>query len=290
MTGFGQAVGSVDDLTWNWELRSVNGRSLELRFRLPPGFDAQEAALREAAGRLLRRGNITANLTVRRERAPHLVADPATLTQILALVADLAERLPASPPPAIEALLALPGVLRLATPESDSAPAAAADAIRAGFETALAEMLAGRRNEGARLAALVRAQLAELTALHAQATAHAAAQPAAQRARILDTLQSLLREAQSGLSEERVAQEVALLASRCDVREELDRLASHITAAEDLLAEGTAIGRRLEFLVQEFNREANTLCSKSASVPLTAAGLRIKAVIEQIREQVANIE
>ncbi len=291
MTGFGHSEGVAGDLSWSWELRSVNGRGLELRFRLPPGFDAQEAGLREVAARVLRRGNVTANLTVRRERPAELVADTAALEQIMGLIADLAARLPSSPPPRIETLLALPGVLRLASAaETQPDPGLAAEAIREGFAAALEEMLAGRRGEGARLTTLLRAQLAELARLQAQAMVEAAEQPAAQRARMMDTLQSLLREAQAGLPEDRIAQEVALLATRSDVREELDRLSSHIEAARELLTEGLAIGRRFEFLVQEFNREANTLCSKSASVALTATGLRIKAVIEQLREQVANIE
>ena len=146
-----------------------------------------------------------------------------------------------------------------------------------------------RRDEGARLHALLSAQLGEIALLHADAQVQAADQPAAQRARMLDSVQALLREGVS-LPEERIAQEVALLASRSDVREELDRLESHITAAHGLLAEGAAVGRRLDFLVQEFNREANTLCSKSASVALTGTGLRLKAAIEQLREQVQNIE
>jgi len=294
MTGFGHSAGVVGDLAWAWELRSVNGRGLELRFRLPAGYETQEAGLREVAGRSLRRGNITANLTVKRERPTRLVADPAALEQILGLVAGLAERLPESPPPRIEALLALPGVLRMATAaESEPEAPAEAEAIAAGFAIALAEMVAGRRGEGARLAALLTTQLTELSVLHAEATLTAADQPAAQRARMIETLQALLRDAQTtgaGLSEDRIAQEVALLAARSDVREELDRLASHIAAAHALLAENAAIGRRFDLLVQEFNREANTLCSKSASVPLTAIGLRVKALIEQLREQVQNIE
>jgi uncharacterized protein (TIGR00255 family) len=289
MTGFGHSEGLIDEVTWMWELRSVNGRGLEIRFRLPHGFDAHESALREMAGRVLRRGNVTANLTIRRESRTQLEPDPAAIAQILNLLNVLAKQLPDSPPPRIEALLALPGVLRQVAAEAQAAPNDVVEAIRAGFHTALVEMVTGRRSEGTRLMVLLRGQLAELSDLHAQATTHAADQPAAQRARIMETLHALLK-GQAGVPEDRIAQEVALLASRCDVREELDRLASHIEAAHALLTEGTAIGRRLDFLVQEFNREANTLCSKSASVPLTAIGLRIKAVIEQIREQVANIE
>jgi uncharacterized protein (TIGR00255 family) len=243
---------------------------------------------------VLRRGNVTANLSIRRERPTQLVADSAALEQILGLINELAIRLPGSPAPRIEALLALPGVLRLANAaETEPEPAAAVETIQAGFETALAELAAGRRSEGGRLATLLERQLAELSGLHRQASEEAATQPAEQRARLIETLRTLIRDAQMtgiGLPEERIAQEVALLASRSDVREELDRLASHIAAARALLDEGVLIGRRFDFLVQEFNREANTLCSKSASVALTATGLRIKTVIEQVREQVQNIE
>ncbi len=291
MTGFARSAGSEPGLTWAWELRSVNGRGLDLRLRLPPGFDALEAGLRDAAGKLLRRGNITANLSIQRDDAPRLAPDPAALEQVLALASALAARIPGAPPPRAEALLALPGVLRpTAAVEPDAALAEAQlHAVRDGFAQALDGLAASRRAEGARLAATLAAQLDEIAALHAAAAAQAADQPAQQRARMLDALRDLLREA-PGLPEERIAQEVALLAARSDVREELDRLTSHIAAARALLAEGAQVGRRLDFLVQEFNREANTLCSKSASVALTATGLALKAAIEQLREQVANIE
>jgi uncharacterized protein (TIGR00255 family) len=275
-------------------VRSVNGRGLEVRLRLPPGLDEQEAALREAATRLLKRGNVSATLTVRREQGAQLVADRALLERLLALAQELAERIPGCPPPRAEALLALPGVLRSANP-GDGAADVAADpaAVAETFATALNGLLQSRCREGARLEALVRGFLAELEALCRQAGTQAAGQPAAQRARMLENLRALLRDtpASSGLpSEDRIAQEIALLASRSDVREELDRLDSHLDAARALLAEGVNIGRRLDFLVQEFNREANTLCSKSATTELTATGLRLKATIEQLREQVQNIE
>ena len=161
--------------------------------------------------------------------------------------------------------------------------------MQAGFVQALAELVVSRQAEGARLAETLRGQLAEIAALRDLAAVQAADQPAAHQARVLENLTNLLRESPS-LPEERIAQEVALLASRSDVREELDRLSAHLAAAHALLDEGINIGRRLDFLVQEFNREANTLCSKSASVALTATGLKIKATIEQLREQVQNIE
>jgi uncharacterized protein (TIGR00255 family) len=289
MTGFARAEGGAVGLTWVWELRSVNGRGLDLRFRLPPGWDALEPGLRGAAGKALKRGNVTANLTVKRESEPRLVADPAALEQVLALALDLHRRIPGSPMPRAETLLGLPGVLRPAQADEADGRAGAADAVQAGFVQALAALVTARQAEGARLAATLTGLLREIAVLHEQAAAAAADQPAAQRARVMDNLQALLREAPS-LPEERIAQEVALLAARSDVREELDRLASHVQAAHALLDEAVNIGRRFDFLAQEFNREANTLCSKSASAPLTAIGLRLKATIEQLREQVQNIE
>src|SRR5271163_5049164 len=235
MTGFGRAAGQGQGFAWTWELRSVNGRGLDLRFRLPPGWDALEPGLREAAGRALRRGNVTANLTIKRESEPRLVPDPAALEQALSLALALAERIPGSPPPRAEALLALPGVLRPAPAESDEGPSQpAADMLRSGFQTALDALLAARGAEGSRLASVLSGQLDEIAALHATAAAEAADQPAMQRARLMDNLTALLRTTPS-LPEERIAQEVALLAARSDVREELDRLGAHIAAARALL-------------------------------------------------------
>ncbi len=292
MTGFARTSGAAEGLSWVWELRSVNGRGLDLRFRLPSGHDRLELPLRETAQVQLRRGNLTATLTMRREEAGRLAVDPAALDQALALALALQARIPGAEPPRAEAVLALPGVMRQSgaggeadEPRTDSEAAC----LQAGFTAALDQLVAARRAEGARLADVLATQLDEVAALHASAVDAAAGQPAAQRMRLLDNLRALLREAPS-LPEDRIAQEVALLAARSDVREELDRLASHIDAAHALLNEGTNVGRRLDFLIQEFNREANTLCSKSASASLTSIGLRLKAAIEQMREQVANIE
>ena len=286
MTGFAHAEGVDAGLSWSWELRSVNGRGLDLRMRLPPGWDAIEPALREAAGRALKRGNVTANLTVKREAASAMVIDATVLDRMVEAAIALHRRIPGSDAPRAEALLALPGVMRPATAEEEERPL---DAVRAGFDRALAQLLAARGAEGERLGVLLSGQLDAIAALCAQARAEAAEQPALHRARMMEALSDLLR-ATPALPEERIAQEVALLATRSDVREELDRLDSHVQAARDLLTEGASVGRRFDFLVQEFNREANTLCSKSASAPLTATGLKLKAAIEQLREQVANIE
>ncbi len=288
MTGFGRADGSVAGHGFVWELRSVNGRGLDLRLRMPPGCDVLEPALREAAARL-RRGNVSATLTLTREAEAKVAIDAAALEQALAAATALAARIEGSPPPRAEALLGLPGVMRVGREEFDlGADAAAAEVLRRGFATALAALLAAREAEGARLAEVVGRLLDEIAALRERAELEAAEQPRLHRERLAESLRQLLAGTPP-LPEERLAQEIALLATRSDVREELDRLAAHVAAARALLAEGEAIGRRLDFLVQEFLREANTLCSKSASGALTTTGLALKAAIEQLREQVQNL-
>ena len=290
MTGFARSEGAVGGFSWVWELRSVNGRGLELRFRLPSGFDGLEPGFKDQAGKLLKRGNVTANLNIKREEQTRLAPDPAALEQVLRLALELAARIPGGEPPRAEALLALPGVLRPTAAEVDEAAVAGQiAAVTAGFTSALDGLQAARRAEGARLAGILEGQVDDIAGLCKRAAIEAAEQPAMQRARMLDTLRALMAEV-PGLPEERIAQEVAVLAGRSDVREELDRLGAHLHAARALLDEGENIGRRFDFLVQEFNREANTLCSKSATVALTATGLKLKATIEQLREQVQNVE
>ncbi len=288
MTGFGRAEGSAAGIAWAWELRSVNGRGLELRLRLPAGLDGLEPGLRDVAAASLKRGNVNGTLTIRREDRPKIAVDSDLLGELLRLAADVADKIPGAPPPRAESLLALPGVLRASAPEEAWSPALLAQ-VTEGFGTALAGLVTARREEGARLHRLLSLQLDDVDALRRAAVEQAADQPERQRQRLMESLHGLLRD-QPGLPAERIAQEVALLATRSDVREELDRLEAHVEAARVLLAEAGAVGRRFDFLVQEFVRETNTLCSKSASVPLTATGLRLKALIEQMREQVQNVE
>ena len=288
MTGFGRAEGSVGGIAWAWEIRSVNGRGLEMRLRMPTGLDHLDAGLRDGAAVTLKRGNVNGTLTIKREDRPKIAVDPELLAELLRLAGEIAAQIPGAPPPRAESLLALPGVLRASAPEEAWSEALLAQ-VKTGFDAALAGLVAARREEGVRLHRLLTAQLDEIDSLREAAETQAAEQPERQRARLMDSLQALLRD-QPGLPAERIAQEVALLATRSDVREELDRLAAHVEAAQALLAEGNAIGRRFDFLVQEFVRETNTLCSKSATVPLTTTGLRLKAVIEQMREQVQNVE
>jgi len=293
MTGFARESGVLaDGAAFVWELRSVNGRGLDLRLRLPNGFDALEPLLREATGKRLKRGNVAATLSLKREERPRLVVDKVALDQALALALELAGRIRGSVAPAAEALLALPGVMRAETVEPDEAAEEAKRAALAeAYGRALGGLVSARAGEGAKLAAVLDGLLAEIAALREAAAAEAVGQPEAQRARLLEQLAALLGEAgRARVPEERLAQEVALLAQKSDVREELDRLSAHIEAARALLAAGEGAGRKLDFLTQEFVREANTLCSKSASVPLTRIGLDLKAAIERLREQAANVE
>ncbi len=290
MTGFARESGVLADGTgFAWEAKSVNGRGLELRMRLPSGLDALEGPVREAASKRLKRGNVQIGLVMKREARPEPKLDQAVLERMLSLALEVAARIPGAAPPRAEALLTLPGVLRADIPEPDEAALAAQNAtLLAAWDRALASLNASRAAEGARLATILSALLDEIAALTEEASREAATQPAAQRARLLENLAQLLDPGR--VNEERLAQEVALLAQRSDVREELDRLSAHIAAARALVAEGDAIGRKLEFLTQEFVREANTLCSKSASLGLTRVGLAIKAAVERLREQAANVE
>ena len=293
MTGFARADGTLPDgASFLWEMRSVNGRGLDLRLRLPNGFDGVEPALRDAAGKVFKRGNISATLNIKREEktGSRLTPDPAALEQALRLALDLAARIPGAPPPRAEALLALPGVLRAESSELDEVAEEARRAVvTKAFTAALQALAKSRAAEGARLAEILGVLIDEIAALVTLSRDAAADQPAQQKARLLESLAALL-EGERRVPEERLAAEVALLAAKSDVREEIDRLNAHIAEARALLASGDAVGRRLEFLTQEFVREANTLCSKSASVALTRLGLDLKAAIERLREQAANVE
>jgi uncharacterized protein (TIGR00255 family) len=275
---------------WVWEIRSVNNRGLELRFRMPRGLEALEPELRDMAGRRLRRGSVQATLTLQAAERSGLRVNRAWLATLIELAEEFARRLPEAPPVRIEGLLGLPGVLQSEPQGEGDVPGREQQAaLAAGFSAALDRLVAAREAEGARLGTLLLGLLDQFAALHGRAVAAAAAQPAAHQARLARSLSELLRGG-AALPEERLAQEVALLAARSDVQEELDRLGSHVTGARGLLAKGGPAGRELDFLVQEFMREINTLCSKSGDMPLTAVGLQMKAVMEQVREQVQNLE
>jgi uncharacterized protein (TIGR00255 family) len=291
MTGFARAEGGDGDLHWTWELKSVNGRGLDIRCRLPVGFEALEPLARTAVAERCRRGNVSVTLTVSRgERPPQVRINRAVLDQLLSLLGELRGRVDA-PPPRLEGLLAVRGVVDVVDEEalSDEAREARQAAMTASLGQALESLEAMRKDEGGRLLVSIAEHVAAIDRLRDRAAAAAASQPAALRARLQSQLQLLL-ETTPPVPEERLAQELAVLVTKSDVREELDRLAAHVAAARALLAAGGPIGRKLDFLCQEFNREANTLCAKAADVELTSIGLELKAAIEQLREQVQNIE
>jgi len=290
MTGFARTEGDAEGFAWSWEIKSVNGKSLDLRFRLPVGFDGLELPLRALVGERLKRGSVTINLAVARTGAgAGLQLNRAVLDQVLALARELAREIDASPP-RIDGLLALRGVLESGEEMPDRATRQRREALLlTDCRKALEALVEMRGAEGGRIGSVLAERLQEVADLVAAAESCAAAQPDAIRARLRSLVQTLV-ESVPAIPEERLMQEAALLVARGDIREELDRLAAHIAAARELLHSGGAIGRRLDFLCQELNREANTLCSKSADVELTRIGLDLKAAIEQLREQVQNIE
>lgn len=290
MTGYARAGGSVDDISFSCELKSVNGRGLDLRLRLPPGFDGLEAALRRQLGQALGRGSVTFTLEVDRAGAGvEIVVNEAALAVVLAALDSLGHRL-AAQAPRLDGILALPGVLvERQHPPGAAATEALHAAILAATDTCIAGLVATRQAEGEHLRAIVTSRVDEIAALTHAAETHPSRTRDAVLARLRGQLAEL-RAAGAGLSEERLAQEAMLLAAKADIREELDRLEAHVAAARALLSAGGPIGRKLDFLSQEFNREANTLCSKAAVVDLTAIGLDLKAAIDQLREQVQNIE
>ncbi len=291
MTGFARAEGHDGTFSWVWELKSVNAKSLDVRFRVPAGLETLEVALRTSLTQTLRRGSVTANLSVTKGAgAGGMRINREALAAVMALARELAGEFANVAPPRIDGLLALKGVIENAEDAPDEAAREKqVGMLTAGFERALANLVTMRREEGARLEAVLAARLAEMTDLVKAAEATAAAQPQAIRARLKELVAALV-EAVPALPEERLAHEAALVIAKADIREELDRLDAHLAAARSLMAEGGPIGRRFDFLCQEFNREANTLCSKSADLELTRIGLALKAAIEQLREQVQNIE
>ncbi|HKQ45380.1 MAG TPA: YicC/YloC family endoribonuclease [Rhizomicrobium sp.] len=291
MTGFAESAGSHDGLRWRWEAKSVNGRSLDMRLRTPPGYDGLEAPARRLAGERFLRGAFQISLTVEpQEGARGLTVDAAALASAVKIAREVAAETGLAPA-RVDGLLALKGVL-----VSDDAAVPLNPVARGHRDAAILESLAAafdrlakeRCGEGAKLAALMTAQIGEIEKLVGEAARLAAAQPDALRTRLRTQLKELLDTVP--VSEDRLAQEVALLALKVDVREELDRLTAHLQDARALIVQGKGVGRKLDFLAQEFNREANTLCSKSNDIALTRTGLALKAVIDQFREQAQNVE
>jgi uncharacterized protein (TIGR00255 family) len=290
MTGFARTDGVTGPIAWHWEIRSVNGRGLDMRLRLPPGYESLEPRVREAVGKRVTRGSITINLNAKRsEGETQIRLNPVALQQVLAALDSLKASTPvAAPQP--EALLGIRGVLEVVEPQESTAETEARTGVMlAGLNEALDAMVRAREAEGRHLEGIVREQLAAIERLVAAVAASPARSAEAIRQRLKEQVGRLLETGVS-LDEGRLYQEAAMLATRADVEEELKRLAAHIAAARDLLAAREPAGRRLDFLAQEFNREANTVCSKSSDPETTRVGLELKAVIDQMREQVQNIE
>jgi uncharacterized protein (TIGR00255 family) len=290
MTGFARSEGAAGQTSWHWEVRSVNGRGIDVRLRLAPGFEALEPQVREAVLKRFVRGSLTINLSVKRtEGAAEIRLNEAALAQVLAAL-DRLRAIADVVPPRADALLAIRGVLETnEAGESDEEARARVTAMLESLATALDAMALARASEGSRLRAVLEQQLAAIERLIGVIEGSPARSSDAIRARLKEQLARLLEPGVS-LDETRLYQEAALLATRADVEEELKRLAGHLEAARALVAGGEPAGRRLDFLAQEFQREANTVCSKAIDSDTIRAGLELKAVIDQMREQVQNIE
>jgi uncharacterized protein (TIGR00255 family) len=289
MTGFARAEGRAEGWAWVVETRSVNGRGLETRFRGPASFDGLERAAREGAQALFSRGQLTVSVQARQSGGTGAVrVNTELLERYLELCRPYVEANRAAAP-ALDGLLNLPGVIEAGAEDEDPDAHAALEAsVAEAIAAAMAQLQAARLAEGAALAPVLGGLVDRIEALTAAARTLALEQPAVLKERFAKRMAELVGA--SAMFDERVVQEAAVMAGRADVREELDRLTAHVEGARALLAAGGAVGRRLDFLAQEFMREANTLCSKSATTALTAVGLELKAAIDQLREQVQNVE
>jgi len=289
MTGFARVDGAAKGRSWVWEIKSVNARGLEMRFRLPAGYDDMELGLRNAAQKKLSRGSVSAGLTLGvEEDAARFRVNEAALEAAMAEVKKISARLNCELPRP-EGVLALRGVMEpMEAADDDKSRKALIAAVGESFDKGLDALVAARRTEGAVVAAALADLLDETERLAGEARNLAAAAPEALRARVASQLQELL--AGAAIADDRLAQEAALLAVKADIREELDRLLAHVVAGRALLKSNRPVGRQLDFLTQELNREANTLCAKSPDLDIKRIGLDLKKVVDQLREHVQNIE
>jgi uncharacterized protein (TIGR00255 family) len=294
MTGYARAQGADERRRWVWEARSVNGRNLEVRCRVPQGFERLENPARAAAGARLKRGNVALSLTIGSERQSKPLRINRALLAELGLLVEEVRKSTGAAAPSADGLLRVRGVIEEEDESQDTEEALAAldKALARSLDEVLRGLADSRAGEGKALAGVITGHVDEIEGLCQRAAERAVAQIGVVRSKFESQLADLLERAPP-LSEERFAQEVALLAGKADVREELDRLAAHLQQARELLADGAPgnpVGRKFDFLCQEFNREANTLCSKSADIELTRIGLDLKSAIERMREQVQNVE
>ncbi len=290
MTGFASSEGNSGRYRWAWELRSVNGKGLDLRLRLPSGMEALETAFRDIASQSLSRGNIQAGLSLSAsETKLEAVVNRDALDAVLALKQELGSAI-SDAPISFDTLLSVRGLVEFREPvETEEVQSARNADIVAGFSAAVAALRSMREREGTSLYALLSTHIDRIEQLTSVINADPSRQPEHIRAR-LEAQIALIGDGTRGLDRERLYAEAALLATKADLREEIDRLTSHVSAARELLATGGPVGRKLDFLAQEFNRESNTICSKSNASAVTAAGVELKVVIDQFREQVQNLE
>lgn len=290
MTGFARSHGTSGPYAFEWELKSVNAKGFDFRMRLPAGWDDIETPARKRAAELLSRGTVYANLSVKRGGASTTVqVNDEVLAAILKVAGDISARTGAAAP-SVDGLLAIKGVIEVVEPQSDEAELQAArGAVTAAFEQALRSLIDMRRREGTALGQILIQRMDEIERLAKKAETTPGRKPEAIRARIAEQVAALL-DTSDRFDSDRLSQEAIMIAARADIREELDRIASHIAQTRELLGKGGAVGRRLDFLAQEFNREVNTTCSKSNDIELTNTGLEMKNVVEQFREQVQNLE
>jgi uncharacterized protein (TIGR00255 family) len=291
MTGFARVDGAAGGLTWTWEIRSVNGRGLDVRLRLPPGNESLEIPAREAITKRFSRGNIAASLTLERQQINGAIRlNELMLAEVIKAV-DRVSALSGATRPDAAQLLMIKGVIEASdqNPEDPDARAARERALLESLEGALVKLDEARRAEGARLSGIIAEQVAQIEHFTAEVRASPSRSPEAILTRLKENIARLI-ETTTALDSDRLHQEAVLMATRADVEEELQRLGAHVAAARDILSEQGAVGRKLDFLAQEFNREANTLCSKANAVDVTRLGLQLKTVIDQFREQVQNVE
>lgn len=290
MTGFARADGAQGQTRWHWEVRSVNGRGLDLRLKLPPGYEVLEPRVREVAGKRLTRGNVSIMLNVRREEAVTQIRLNADMLQQVLTAAERVRVAVGGGSASVDSLLGVKGVLEIVEVDETEEEAEARNrAMLASFDSALEGILGARAAEGARLRPVLLDLLSAIERIAHAIAASPARSPEAIRVRLSEQVAKLL-DASSTFDETRLHQEAVLLATRADIEEELQRLQVHVAAARELLDTDEPVGRRLDFLSQEFNREANTLCSKANDGEITRMGLQLKALIEQMREQIQNIE
>ncbi|MBB3382693.1 YicC/YloC family endoribonuclease [Rhizobium sp. WW22] len=290
MTGFARREGTSGRGRWAWELRSVNGKGLDVRLRLPPGLERLEADVRKSIADRLTRGNLQVNLSLSIEESRvEVVVNQDALAAVLALRDQLAGIVDPAPL-RLESLMAVRGLVEFKEAEENEDAVAARDVdIMIGLEAALGDLSDMRRQEGDALGKVLLGHVATIEALTTTVERDPTRSPQQIAAR-LATQVSMLLDGSSGLDRDRLHAEAALLATKADLREEIDRLKAHVAAARDLISKGGPVGRKLDFLAQEFNRESNTICSKSNAAAVTAAGIELKVVIDQFREQVQNLE